>query len=85
MGESIPIVGGLLGGLMGGTPKSPPLTPMVETPPPPTVDSAREAADAQAAADKRQGRLSTIFTPSGTSSDLATNTATTFSKKLLGQ
>lgn len=84
MAGSIPIVGGLLGGLMD-TPKAPPLTPMIDTPPPPTVDAAREAADAQAAADKRQGRLSNIFTPSATSDQLGQNTATTFSKKLLGQ
>lgn len=80
------ILGGLLGGLLGGdSPKAPAPTPMVDTPAPPTVDEARQAADAQATAEKRQGRLSTIFTPSNNSGDLATNTATTFSKKLLGQ
>lgn len=79
------IVGGLLGGLLGDTPKAPPVTPMVETPPPPTIDEARQTADAQAAAEKRQGRLSNIFTPGNTSDQLGANTATTFSKKLLGQ
>lgn len=77
------LTGGLLGGDTGS--KAPPPTPMIDTPPPPTIDEARQAADAQAAAEKRQGRLSNIFTPSANSDQLGGNTANTFTKKLLGQ
>jgi hypothetical protein len=89
MGGSIPIVGNLLGALTD-SPKAAPVTPMIDTPAPTentvsTVDAARLEADNQAVANKKQGRLSNIFTPSNTTSDLDTNAVNTFTKKLLGQ
>ncbi len=79
------IVRGLLGGLLGGAQKAPAPQPMIETPPPPTIDEARKAQEGENEAQKRRGRLSNIMGQSQTSAQLASNNVSTFSKRLLGE
>jgi len=68
---------------------SPPKTPSIslpapqDTPAPPTVDDAQQAAQAESDGNKRRGRLATVLTPSNTSNDLTGNAAPSL-KRMLG-